>query len=263
MMVWTTQLIVLIAAGAVVPALAAEKVVIDVSGSPETIAKLSTLTEMKKDQYETTAAFEKRLCTATYKALGITADKRTITIGLQSGVHASSAKYNADKQAFRVQIAMGGNHFLAGHGYNDMYRWNPSFDPYKYVGLQIVNEYRAGGADYSGANAFGVSKQVKVISQTSSVLYFPSRVGYTNTTSAVMLPAKPDEARRIQSDIRVAMITQLQPPCFVSGRGREPPTIDYPTDVALSELDLVGSRNPEWVIYLDSTKEILKHGIYH
>jgi hypothetical protein len=250
----------LVAVALIGEAYATDKVSVDVPGNIETLAKLRTLAAMKKDEFEKTADFDKRLCAATYKALGINADKGSITVGLETSRYASSAMYNADKQAFRVHLGMGGNHFKAGKGYNDMYRWNAAFDPYKHVGLRIADEYAEGTSGYSGSNAFGISKDVKVASQTSGVLYFPAVSIASSDPVNVMLAVKADEARRIQSDIRVAVVTHLQPPCFVAGRGREPPTIEHPTDIILSEVGLIGTRNPEWVIYLDSTKEILKRG---
>jgi hypothetical protein len=245
-----------LSAGMFCSAVAGEKIAIDVQGNRETVAKLGTLTSVKKDNFEKTTEFTKRLCEQTYKTLG-TSEKTPITIGLEHGQYATSTRYNADKQAFAIRVAVGGNHFRAGDTYNDHFRWHTNFDPYKYEGIRIAEEYREAPSTYSGKNAFGASKDVKIGAETAAVLYFPSKNRHSHE---IVFPSKPEEARRIEKDLRVAIITRVQSPCFVSGQGHKPPTMDYAYDLALSEVGIVGASNPEWVLYLDSTKEIMKRG---
>lgn len=237
-------------------AFAGEKITLDIQGSHETFSKLGKLTSVKKDNFEKTTEFTKRLCEQTYKALGIS-EKASITIGLERKEDAN-IRYNADKQVFVFRFE-GGNHYLAGDGLNDSFRWNTSFDPFKHNGFAIAKEYREVPDTYSGANAFGASKEIKVGAKTAAVLYFPHKKRFPEMLE-IVFPSRPEEARRIEKDLRVAVITRLQPPCFVSGQGHKPPTMDYPYNLTLSEVGIVGAQSPEWVIYLDSTKEILKRG---
>ena len=74
------------------------------------------------------------------------------------------------------------------------------------------------------------------------------------------LPAKPDEARRLNGDLRVAIVTRIQPPCFVTGRRHRTPTIKYLYDVTNYEMGFVGSPKSEWILYRASTKEVVKRG---
>ena len=84
-------------------AAAAERIAIDIQGNGETLAKLGKLTSIKKDNFEKTTEFTKRLCEQTYKALG-TSEKTSITIGLEHGQYATSARYDADKlSSFMLQ----------------------------------------------------------------------------------------------------------------------------------------------------------------
>lgn len=249
-------------AATVNPPRALDQVSVDVPASADTLTKLKTLTGIKKDEFEKTSDFNKRVCAAMYKALGISTERPSITVEIGGGRDKPLARYNADKQIFVVLIPPGGNYFRAGREYNDMYRWNPvDFDPRKHVGVQIFDEYSSTGVTHLGTNAYGASREVKSASLTSGVLYFPSSMGYTNAYPVTtVVPAKSEEARSMQHDIRVAVIARLQPPCFISGHGREPATIEYPLDLAMSELGLVSGPHPEWVIFLNSTKQVLKRG---
>lgn len=235
-------------------AFAAEKIAIDIQGYRETVAKLGKLTSVKKDKFEKTTGFTKRLCEQTYKALGIS-EKTLITIGLEH-----TPTYNADKQVFIIfEYVVGGNHFKAGDGFNDRFLWNTSFDPSKYNSSDIAEESLEAPGTYSGRNAFGVSKEVKVRAENAAVFYFPTK----KNNDKIVFPSKPEDARKIAKELRIAVVTRVQPPCFVSGKGHKSPTMDYPYDLTLSEIGIVGAPNPEWVLYLNSTKEILKRGKFH
>jgi hypothetical protein len=238
-------------------AFAGEKITLDIQGNQETVVKLEKLTSIKKDNFEKTTEFTKRLCEQTYKAFGIT-NKTAITFGLEYGKYATSAQYNADKQAFVFHVADGSLYYTPGK--DDLFKWNPDFDPHKYQGIGIDHVYHEALGTYSGKNAFGVSKEIKVGAETAAVLYFSTK---ESKYLEIFLLSKPEEARRIEKDLRVAIITRIQPPCFVSGKGHKSPTINYAYDMSLSEVGIVGAPNPEWVIYLDSTKEILKRGKFH
>lgn len=235
---------------------AGEKVIIDLQGNKNTIPKLEALVSTKKDNFEKSAEFSKRLCNETYKALG-TSENKPITIGLEHGEYATLAKYNADKQIFVIRVAKGGNHFRAGDSYRDHFQWSNNFDPHKYIGIRIFNDYRQAPGTYSGKNAYGVSKEIKVAAESAWVLYFPPKA---SKSLEISYPSKTEEARRIASDLRLAIVTHIQSPCFVSGGGREPPTLKYAYDISLLEVGIIGAPNPEWILYLDSTKDILKRG---
>jgi hypothetical protein len=141
--------------------LAADTVNLTLLGDQSTVTRLSKLTSIKKDAFEKTADFGKRLCQQTLKELGVT-EKTPVTIGLEMGKYASSIKYDPDKQVFRVFIAGGGNHFRAGRSYGDEFTWNVPFDPFKLQGIKIFDQYREDQQSYTGQNAFGVAKDVRL-----------------------------------------------------------------------------------------------------
>ena len=234
----------------------AEKITIDIQGNHETIAKLERLTFIKKDDFEKTADFTRRLCEQTHETLG-TSEKNPITIGLDPGPDGTGVRYNADNQTFVIQVLGGGNYFYAGNGLSDQFRWNISFDPHKYEGIRIAEKYGEASSTYAGKNAFGASKDVKVGFETAAALFFLPK---NRDGLKIMLPSKPEDARRIEKELRVAVIARVQPPCFVSGQGHKPPTMGYAYDLTLTTVGIVAAPNPEWVLYLDSTKEILKRG---
>lgn len=237
--------------------LAAEKITLDIQGNKEIIAKLGKLVSVKKDKFEKTLDFSKRLCEQTIKELGIDHNNTKILIGVAYRPYAPFARYNADKQAFRISIGFGGNYYRAGSRYDESFRWNISFDPNKYQGIRFAEDNRDNSGTYSAKNAFGASKEVKVRSESAAVLYFP-KTG--SNLIEIFYPSKSENARRIDGDLRLAILTRIQPPCFVAGKGRKSPTIDYPYEIFLSEVGIVVAPNPEWLLYLESTKEILKRG---
>jgi hypothetical protein len=235
-------------------AAATEKISVNIQSNHEIIKKLTQLALIKKDNFEKTSNFDKRLCEQTYKAFGVN-DKTPITIQLEK---LYSAHYDADKQVFDISLSPGGNHFKAGINYNDEFTWDSDFKPHKHYSFNIFKNSLETNS-YIGKNAFGVSKEIKGQSETAVALYAPTK-NANSTNKKIIYSVKPDDARRIAQDLRVAIITPIQPPCFVSGKGRSSPTLDNGYDITLTELSIVGAPNPEWVLYVNSTKEILKRG---
>jgi hypothetical protein len=236
---------------------AGEKITLNIQGNQELFSRLGKLNSVKKDDFEKTTVFANRLCEQTYKALGIS-EHTLITIGLEP-IKIASQNYFADKEAFEIRLGNGGNYFDAGRDYNDEFKWNTDIDRFNYYSFNIASEYKESTNSYSGTNAFGASKNVKIGTETATVLYIHSKTRLKDIQT-IVLKSKPEEARRIRDDLRIAIITHLSTPCFVSGHGHKSPTMDYAYDLTISEGGIVGAPNPEWVIYLDSTKEILKRG---
>lgn len=238
---------------------AAEPLMPAVPANQSTVAKLRGLIALKKGEFEKSGDFVKRLCSETHKALGI-AENAKIRVGVEHGEYATRANYDAEKQAFTVRVSTGTAFHRADDNYPDRFQWATSFDPHKHNSVGIFHEYNS-RPSYIGKNAFGVEKEIKASDETHSVLYFPSARGWRSLE--ISYPVKPEPAKQIAKDLRIAVITSIQPPCFVAGKGRKRPTIDYPWDSALSEVGLIGAPKPEWILFRESTGEILKKGRFN
>lgn len=236
-------------------AFAGEQISLTIQSNKDIFAKLSSLSALKKDNYETSKDFQKRVCEETAKALGVSDIKSPIVIG-----GGPAHPYNADRQEFRFGVS-GGNWYWAGSDYGDAYEWSTSFHPFDFTGMNIFEDNQYSTKTYSGSNAFGASKNVTISNKSAAVLYYPKKTEKSGMVSdIIILQSKPEEARRIANDLRFAVITRLEPPCFTYGHGHKPPTYDSPTEFFLSEIAIIGAPNPDWVVYLDSTKQILKRG---
>jgi hypothetical protein len=225
---------------------------------------LRPLADVKKDQYETTVDFTKRVCTATAKALGVDASSR-MTFVLEHGKYATFEKYDADKRSFFVKLGTEIHYKAPEAPYDDRWRWEPPIDKFKFNSVWLARKFVQAPTTVAGRNAFGVTKDVKVGREDMVVLFFPTRSFDTQFQfigTRISLPASPDMARKLDGDLRVAIVGRLHPPCFVAGRSHTSPTLSYPYDQSTSESGIVINPNPEWLLFRASTKEILKRGTF-
>lgn len=237
------------------------KVVIE---GPAILQRLRPLVNLEKDQYEKTIDFTKRVCTETHKTLGV--DKSTpITFVLEHGKYATSADYNADKQAFFVKLGTEIHYIDSGAPYEDRWRFQPYIDKFKFNTVWLARTYAEAPKPAIGKNAFGVTKEIKIQTEEMAVLFFPTKNFANHSTfigSRILLPAKPEAARQLDGDLRVAMVARIYPPCFVTGRSHQTPKISFPYDRTIFEMGIVVNPNPEWILYRASTREILKRGVF-
>jgi hypothetical protein len=222
------------------------------------------LAEIKKDQYETTAAFTKRVCAATAKALGVNEDT-PITFVLEHGKYATFAQYDADKQAFSIKLGTEIHYKEPEAPYDDRWRWEPSIDKFKFNSVWLDRRYMQSRATVPAENAFGVTKDVKIGREDMVVLFFPTRSFDTQFQfigTRIRFPAKPELAKAIDGDLRIAIVGRLHAPCFIAGRSHTSPTMAYPYDQTTFEAGVVINPNPEWLLYRASAKEVLKRGTF-
>jgi hypothetical protein len=97
------KLAILLAVLLVVPAYGAERVQLKFKNDADVFAALKPIRALKKDQYETSADFTKHVCAESYKALGVD-DQTPVTFGTNFGEDTIKITYDADKQAFVVQL---------------------------------------------------------------------------------------------------------------------------------------------------------------
>lgn len=237
------------------------KVVVERTGLLQTLRPLA---DLKKDQYEKTTDFTKRVCAATRKVLGV--DENTvITFVLEHGKYATSTQYDADKQAFLVKLGQEIHYTDRDAPYDDRWRWEPPIDKFKFNAVWLARSYVEAPNAVVGKNAFGVTKNIKVGREDMVVLFFPSRNFDTHLSFVGMrisLPAKSNLARKLDGDLRVAIVGRIRAPCFITGRSHTSPTISYPYDRTVFEMGIVVNPNPEWLLYRASTKEVLKRGTF-
>jgi len=227
------------------PAYCAETVKLRFTNDADVFAALQSIGTLKKDKYEKTADFNKRICAETYKALGVN-DKTYVTLWAAFGEYATHAHYDADKQAFVFVVG------TVDHFNDDNIIRNYS----RNEAIQLALNYTEAPKPFTGKNEFGIEQEFKVGLQNYAVLYLPGKTYNTK----IILPAKPEEARKLDGDLRLAIETQIQTPCFKTERGHKSPTLQFHYDMTTSERGFMGSKKSEWIIYRDSTKEVLKRG---
>ncbi len=237
------------------------KVRVDERGLIQTLRPLS---DLKKDQYEKTADFTKRVCAATNKALGVD-EKTPVTFVLEYGKNMTWAQYDADKQAFVITLGTEIHYVDQYAPYEDRWRWEPPIDKFKFNTVRLASSYKEAPKSYVGKNSFGVAKEIKVAFEDMVVLFFPTPTFNSHSSfigSRILLPANADVARKLDGDLRIAIVARVQPPCFITGRSHTSPTVQYPRDITTFEMGIVVSAKPEWLLYRASTKDVLKRGIF-
>lgn len=223
-----------------------------------TLSALRPLLMLKKDQYETTAAFTKRVCSATLDALKSSNGKRALL--RLNAKDATRNTYDADRQAFDFQVSTY-VHGSSGEPYEDRWKWEPptwnpivvngtperGYSSYSYDAAELASSYQ----EHSNGK---MRSAIKVNFQEKAILFFLARPDRT-----IRLPAKPDQARNLSGDLQLAFSTKIKPPCFVTGAKHTSPTRDNPYDSTVKVLGLVG-EDTEWLILKASTMEVLKRG---
>ncbi len=228
----------------------------------EVLSALQPFATLQKDKYESSSDFTKRVCAATYKALG--ADEGSaIGFELKQGPNFSKVRYDPDKQTFVIRIEPETHYVDQSAPPTDQWRFEPYVDHHnKFDAIKITDEYKL-APGYTGQNAYGVARNVKVGSQQQVALYFP--IPNFNASLAwlrkpVVLSANADLARKLADDLRIAIVARIQRPCIVIGHGHHSPTIQFPYDTSITEIGIVVAGHPEWVLYRASTNEVLKRG---
>jgi hypothetical protein len=214
-----------------------------------TLSSLKPLSLMKKDQYETTAAFNQRVCSATLTALKANSD-RTATFLLFPSV-SSGVRYDADrgKLIYSVQL-----------GFPSLFFYSQSFD--RYIGIKLATDERP-KPSYYGSNAFGNSKEV-FVSETEEAMLLLPRTGPDSHAMSMefSIPMKPEIAKQLKDDIQFVVKTTIAAPCFASGRDRTRPTITSPFERDATLFAVVGSNRAVWKVLKKSTGEVLKSGTF-
>ena len=212
--------------------------------SGEMMATLRPLLMMKKDDFEDTAMFSKRTCDTMAFTM-----HHPVGDPVKYGVFEAETKaitYNADRQEYTFYI--GGN--------PELYDRQLS----KYFGIRLYLELNNVG-QYPAENSFGAQRQVSVMRGEEVILLLPvSRPEFFGLRVFLHMPL--EEARRVNGDLQVQIITRLEPPCLLRGSYQVKPKIDYLRDLTMTMIGLVGSAQSSWQIARKSTGEILKVGSF-
>lgn len=220
-----------------------EKVVPRFPTEGETLAAFRPLIGLKKDKFETSSDFTKRLCNSVENSSNSAAGSPT-----HFAVFDVTARpyYDADKKAFTVKILQ------AFPGAFDI-------NLEKYLGVPIATS-RKDKPSYIGKNAFGVTKDIVAEEADQVVLLLPVPKRTIEYSLVTKLFAEPDEARKLDNDLLVVVTTKVMSPCFVARTLRIPPTLESPEDNTYNMLGVVGEKDASWKIIKASTGEVLKAG---
>ncbi len=255
------SLALMVCVGASSPCAAVEAISfnLNLSDVGKAVAILKPLTNIPKDRFEKSDVYRKKVCLETLKAIGISEGQK-IAVRPFREPGEKDFHYNADKQRFQGWFSEA-DYWVPDMANSDD-RWvGPFTKNYEYSAVILSQRYLEPQKGYVGTNAFGVSKEIHIGFRDRVVIYIP-RKGL-DSKSTITLSAKPDIARKLDGDLRLAITTSIGVPCIASGTNHQSPTLSYPYEKTTYEVGLVGSKDAEWLIYRESTKEILKRGKFN
>lgn len=216
---------------------AASTELIAFAGGAIPVDEIVSLARLEKDQFEATAAFNKRKCDAMAKLLGSDLGKPIVFRGLEG----TRTRYDADRQRFLFE-----NLSNAGFPESGFYL--------------VLSSREEGKPSFVGRTAYGATREIRVKESHYVALAVPHS-SHLVTHLGVVLPMKADQARAFAGDLRLEVVTRIGPPCISSDLHREEPTLDSPikeTKRVYAIRALPGATN--WRIVRVSTGEILKSG---
>lgn len=191
--------------------------------------------KLKKDEYETTEAFQVRLAGVLGKPVF-----GTVAIGDQLGLLRRSrlepeTKYDADKRTLSVRVPVNGRGtFINGR-------------PFTADSLELHSSKEN---SYVGSNAYGATRRVRKVESTSCFVAFPSPFHNVRDPLIVEIPdVEPDRARRLNGQIDVLYVGKLAEPYLSEVFDHSAATIDYPTEITVKGTALVIDLGAIWVIH--------------
>lgn len=200
----------------------------------DTLAAVLSKLPSKKDEFESTADFEKRL----NKAKSKIPDKFIISIPINSNF----IEYDADKRILEVRspaIKTMGTNYDGVFGFGTDYYKEIKYWRYQNIDAVVETKSRNVG-DYVGQNAFGTSTHVSRIDSLTKVVF--ERAGERNqslffnlrpqSSMIVEFPeTPPDIAKKFKFSLKSSLVIAPKQPFLVKGSGtRDAPTIQDPVD---------------------------------
>ena len=222
--------------------IAGEKVLATFPSQVVALSTLAPLSEIKQDKFESSTDFGKRVCSALEKITNLkpreTAYFTVFDVTVQY--------YDPDKKEFKFDV---------DEEFPSLF--NSSLD--KYIGVplaRIVKDKKS----YIGQNAYGVKAEVTAASEDLVALILPIKKAMNGYSIKAKLPMSPTEAKLLEKDLQLVVMTKIMPPCFVSGQNASLAKLDFPQETRTRLFGLVGSRDSSWKIIKKSNGEVLKTG---
>lgn len=226
-----------IACAVTLPVLGAETHRLPLAPGKLPFDEIAKLASSKRDQYETTASFDKQRCDALAKLLN--ADlKNQIVFQVLEGAR---SWYDANRSQYVFESTLKAG-FPALKGF--------------YVTLSSREADKPG---FVAQNAYGVTRQVTVREGEYVALFIPA----SHLTKAItaILPMKPEDARALAGDLRLEIAVRLVAPCVSYNLNREDPTLSSPTKEVKKVYELhTQPGTTAWRIVRVSTGDVLKTG---
>ena len=211
--------------------------------------------KLKKDQFETTAAYEQRIASQP-QLWAMKPDKLlAFQFATMKAFPWCIPKYSADTSELSIDCTLVGrkSFFLADE--------NRFVDAYL---VGIANAKDTG--KYIGTNAFGVKKNITVRQGTLHGLAINNFDSFISGEQRVALPKvqltvpnlDADTARKIIDDLGLLFVVQLIPPYLLHDSKSQSPTIDSPIDYS-GEFDYLRVNLEQlWIVDLKSHKVLRK-----
>jgi hypothetical protein len=217
--------------------IAGEKIVATFPSRAVALSTLVPLSEIKQDKFESST-----VCSALEKTTNL---KPGATVYF-TVFDVTVQYYDPDKKEFKFDVF---------EEFPNLF--NSSLD--KYIGVplaKIVKDKKS----YIGQNAYGVKVEVTATSEDIVALILPIKKAMNGSSIKAKLPMSPSEAKILENDLQLVVMTKIMPPCFVDGQHTSFAKLDFPQETNARLFGLVGSRDSNWKIIKKSNGEVLKTG---
>ncbi len=213
----------------------------------DAIAKILKKSQIKKDEFESTASYEQRL-------QGIldteaVSNRPLAEAKLFVNSEKISSAYDADKGLMKI--------------YGSLRQSVRVSESVKYASVAILRTRSSHISEYQGQNNFGASKVVKKYRNEVCGVAFMNVSPSTDFEwmSAIEFPLSPDVARKSKENLALVYQASLRGPLLVDYRQHIAPTMEYPSDI-LTEGDALTAVLERYFVINKETGEILFERLY-
>lgn len=200
-----------------------------------------------KDEFETTAAFEKRIREAETKPLFGSLTPRSRMAFIANEI---DSKYDADTQILSVQIELSPLPYFEG-----------KLQTASFTGVKVLKPSVEDLGIYKGQNAFGVTREVTKAKLNKYLFAFANDREFKAIENFLSgrfeLPLPLEQAREAKANLRILFIVSLSKPFMGSYIDSRHPKIDSPYDVETFTTFLTGRLEEIW-FFNRKTGEVYK-----
>jgi hypothetical protein len=178
---------------------------------------------LRKGEYESSAEFEARAGAALERASSTSRGSIAVTAEL-------STSYDADRQVIKVHSAILWN---KPFGYRSLVTEAYDIPDYE---LMPVRTSEGTAGSYTGSNAFGATRQVKVVRgeeygvALTDLKRSGTRGSWYEWKDSIDIPMNPDRAKATRSKLGLRVVGEIVPPGAIWGVSGDSPTMRRPVD---------------------------------